>query len=620
MQTEIVLLWEGRLKEVNDLFDMVKQWFWYDWIMLALRLAICISLIFTIVQVQEQLTLPLWGVVFWEIAAFSVPWLCLLLNFRYYLVAEMILSGGISLYLVNLFPEAYLVFLVPAFMIAANSAHNSYRWTAPITILVIPVLIDVVSRQHTPWLTIVHTGLAYTIGFVLNLLVVNHRQNEIIRDQNNVLEQYVSQMERVTILEERSRLSKELHDTIGHSYTSIIMGMETLRPELFTSAAQYRLDSLLVLARKSIEEVRGYVHDMDSPEDQLPLIEALRKLIDEFQANSNVNVRFRTMGEEFPLPRQAQITLYRCLQESLTNAVRHGHATEIIVTLQFEQQRTRLEVQDNGQGADQLQEGFGLTAMKERAFNLQGQISVYSKLGEGTVVTCTLPRQVELPDEVIRVLLVDDQPFIRESLRILLEGQRDLQVVGMAEDGQQAVTICGQMQPQVVLMDLDMPNMDGVSATKMIKQNWPDVHVLILTTFQEKEKAMEVLRSGADGYLLKSVKPNELAETIRLIHRGGTIIAQDMSAKLFEDLDMSEIEVKAQSMETKPLEAYGLTPREIEILQLVTQGLRYKTIASKLYLSDGTVRNYASSVYLKLDVRNREEAVRKAMAAGIQQL
>lgn len=613
-----------RLKEVTDLFDMVKQWFWYDWIMLILRLTICVSLIFTIVQVHEQLTLPLWGVVFWEIAAFSVPWLCLLLNFRYYLVAEMLLSGGISLYLVTLFPDAYLVFLLPAFMIAANSAHKSYRWSLPITIFVIPILINAVSQQPTPWLSIVHTGLAYTIGFVFHLLVVNHRQNEIIRDQNTVLKQYVSQIERVTILEERNRLSKELHDTIGHSYTSIIMGMETLRPELTTSAAQDRLDSLLDLARKSIGEVRRYVHQMDSPENRLPLIEALKKLIDEFQANSSVSVRFRPIGEEFPLPRQAQITFYRCLQESLTNAVRHGQATEIIVSLHFEQRQTRLEVQDNGQGAEQLEEGFGLAAMKERAFNLQGQISVYSKSGEGTVVTCTLPRQVELPGEVIRVLVVDDQPFIRESLRILLEGQRDLQVVGLAEDGQQAVTICGQMQPQVVLMDLDMPNMDGVSATKIIKQNWPDIQVLILTTFQEKEKAIEVLRSGADGYLLKSMEPGELAETIRLLHRGGTIIAHDMSAKLFEDLEMSETEAEAQRietkpLETKPLEAYGLTPRELEILQLVTQGLRYKTIAAKLYLSDGTVRNYASSVYLKLDVRNREEAVRKALAAGILQ-
>ncbi|MFP4975199.1 response regulator [Paenibacillus sp. CN-4] len=603
---------------------MVKQWFWYDWIMLILRLTICVSLIFTIVQVHEQLTLPLWGVVFWEIAAFSVPWLCLLLNFRYYLVAEIILSGGISLYLVTLFPEAYLVFLLPAFMIAANSAHNSYRWSLPITIFVIPILINAVSQQPTPWLSIVHTGLAYTIGFVFHLLVVNHRQNEIIRDQNTVLKQYVSQIERVTILEERNRLSKELHDTIGHSYTSIIMGMETLRPELTTSAAQDRLDSLLDLARKSIGEVRRYVHQMDSPENRLPLIEALKKLIDEFQANSSVSVRFRPIGEEFPLPRQAQITFYRCLQESLTNAVRHGQATEIIVSLHFEQRQTRLEVQDNGRGAEQLEEGFGLAAMKERAFNLQGQISVYSKSGEGTVVTCTLPRQVELPGEVIRVLVVDDQPFIRESLRILLEGQQDLQVVGLAEDGQQAVTMCGQMQPQVVLMDLDMPNMDGVSAIKIIKQNWPDIQVLILTTFQEKEKAIEVLRSGADGYLLKSMEPGELAETIRLIHRGGTIIAHDMSAKLFEDLEMSETEAEAQRIETKPLEAkpleaYGLTPRELEILQLVTQGLRYKTIAAKLYLSDGTVRNYASSVYLKLDVRNREEAVRKALAAGILQ-
>jgi DNA-binding NarL/FixJ family response regulator/signal transduction histidine kinase len=603
-------------EEVIDLFDMVKQWFWYDWILLLFRLILSVSIIFNLVEVQGELTLPLWGAISWEIIAFSVPWFCLLLNFKYYLVTEMILSGGISLYLTFLFPDAYLTILMPAFMIAANSAQKSYRWSGPITILVIPILINVVSHQSTPWLIIVHTGLAYAIGFAFHLLVVNHRQNEIIRDQNTVLEQYVSQIERVTILEERTRLSKDLHDTIGHSYTSIIMGLETLRLELATSAGQDKLDSLLQMARKSIDEVRGYVHQMESPQDKLPLSEAVKQLLDEFQANSNVNVRFRSFGEESPIPKQAQITFYRCLQESLTNAVRHGQATEIVVSLQFEQQQTRLEVQDNGLGAEHLQEGFGLTAMKERAFNLQGQISIYSELGEGTVVTCTLPRQVELPNEVIRLLLVDDQPFIRESLRILLEGQRDLQVVGMAEDGQQAVDICEQLRPQVVLMDLDMPNLDGISATQIMKQKWPDMRVLILTTFQQKEKAIQVLRSGADGYLLKSIEPRELVETIRLVHRGGTIISHDMSTKLFEELEISLKELEAPSVGMKASDEYGLTARELEILQMVAQGLRYKTIASKLYLSDGTVRNYASSVYLKLDVRNREEAVQKAVQAG----
>ncbi|HEY2492909.1 MAG TPA: hybrid sensor histidine kinase/response regulator transcription factor [Paenibacillus sp.] len=598
------------------MFDMVKQWFWYDWILLLFRLILSVSIIFNLVEVQGELTLPLWGAISWEIIAFSVPWFCLLLNFKYYLVTEMILSGGISLYLTFLFPDAYLTILMPAFMIAANSAQKSYRWSGPITILVIPILINVVSHQSTPWLIIVHTGLAYAIGFAFHLLVVNHRQNEIIRDQNTVLEQYVSQIERVTILEERTRLSKDLHDTIGHSYTSIIMGLETLRLELATSAGQDKLDSLLQMARKSIDEVRGYVHQMESPQDKLPLSEAVKQLLDEFQANSNVNVRFRSFGEESPIPKQAQITFYRCLQESLTNAVRHGQATEIVVSLQFEQQQTRLEVQDNGLGAEHLQEGFGLTAMKERAFNLQGQISIYSELGEGTVVTCTLPRQVELPNEVIRLLLVDDQPFIRESLRILLEGQRDLQVVGMAEDGQQAVDICEQLRPQVVLMDLDMPNLDGISATQIMKQKWPDMRVLILTTFQQKEKAIQVLRSGADGYLLKSIEPRELVETIRLVHRGGTIISHDMSTKLFEELEISLKELEAPSVGMKASDEYGLTARELEILQMVAQGLRYKTIASKLYLSDGTVRNYASSVYLKLDVRNREEAVQKAVQAG----
>ncbi|OAB34710.1 histidine kinase [Paenibacillus macquariensis subsp. macquariensis] len=599
------------------MFDVVKHWFWYDWVMLFLRLLISASIILTMVDVQGELTLPLWGAISWAIIAFSVPWFCLLLNFKYYLVTEMILSGGISVYLTHLFPDAYLTLLMPAFMIAANSAHKSYRWSAPMTILVVPIMISIVSRHNTLWVMIVHTGLAYAIGFAFHLLVVNHRQNEIIRDQNTVLEQYVSQIERVTILEERNRLSKDLHDTIGHSNTSIIMGLETLRLELPTTAGQDKLDSLLQLARKSIDEIRGYVHQMESPQDRLPLVESLQQLIEEFQVNSNINVRFRSFGEESVLPRQAEMTFYRCLQESLTNAVRHGQATEISVSLQFELRQTRLEVQDNGRGAEHLQEGFGLKAMKERAYNLQGQISVYSALGEGTIVTCTLPRQVEMPEEVIRLLLVDDQPFIRESLQTLLERQGDLHVVGIAEDGQQAVELCEQVHPQVVLMDLDMPVRDGISATQMIKQRWPDIRVLILTTFQDKQKALEVLQSGADGYLLKSMEPRELAETIRLVHRGGAIIAHDMSIKLFEDLEQFQKKPEAQFVETKTSDDYGLTTRELEILQMVAQGLRYKTIASKLYLSDGTVRNYASSVYLKLDVRNREEAVQKAVEIGL---
>ncbi|MEC3433970.1 histidine kinase [Bacillus thuringiensis serovar nigeriensis] len=593
------------------MLDMVKYWFWYDWIMLGVRLLASVSIILATLNFQDGLTLPLWIIILWEIIAFSVPWVALLFNYKYYLFTEILLYGGLCIYLTLLFPEAYNTFLISVFLIAANSKHLSYYWTAPITVFITTGIFYAVAPSNSYWIMVTYYGFAYVMGFAFHLLIVNHKQNESIRKQNAVLEQYMSQIERITLAEERNRLSSELHDTVGHAYTSIIMGMETLRTELATEMGIQRLDSLLEMGRKSIEDVRGYLHQMESPCQSPSLIQSLQNLGAEFQEHALVNVSFRAYGEEYELSRQAKIAFIRCLQESLTNAVRHGQGTEIIVSLQFEQQYTRLEVQDNGKGNVEWQEGFGMNAMKERAMNLQGQLSVYTKPDEGMLVTCTIPRQTEIKDGLIRLLIVDDQPFVRESLRTLLDRYEDLNVVGLAEDGNEAIDLCGRLQPHVILMDLDMQHMDGVEATKKIKQQWPHIRILIFTTFQDTEQALESLRNGADGFLLKSIETLELANTIRLIHKGGTLIDQGMSHKIFEKFDAPK--ETPQSKAT----AYELTAREIEILQLVAKGLRYTTIASRLYLSNGTVRNYASTAYTKLGVRNKEEAVQKALEIGI---
>ncbi|MCC2443402.1 hybrid sensor histidine kinase/response regulator transcription factor [Bacillus cereus] len=593
------------------MLDIVKYWFWYDWIMLGVRILISVSIAITTFDFQDSITLPLWIIILWEIIAFSVPWVALLFNYKYYLFTDILLYGGLCIYLTSLFPEAYNTFLISVFLIAANSKHLSYYWTAPITVFITTGIFYALAPSNNYWIMVTYYGLAYVMGFAFHLLIVNHKQNEAIRKQNAVLEQYMSQIERITLAEERNRLSSELHDTVGHAYTSIIMGMETLRTELATEMGIQRLDSLLEMGRKSIEDVRGYLHQMDSPCQSPSLIQSLQNLGAEFQEHAQVNVSFRAYGEEYELSRQAKIAFIRCLQESLTNAVRHGQGTEIIVSLQFEQQYTRLEIQDNGKGNVEWQEGFGMNAMKERAMNLQGQLSVYTKPEEGMLVTCTIPRQTEIKDGLIRLLIVDDQPFVRESLRTLLDRYEDLNVVGLAEDGNEAIDLCGRLQPHVILMDLDMQHMDGVEATKKIKQQWPHIRVLIFTTFQDTEQALESLRNGADGFLLKSIETLELANTIRLIHKGGTLIDQGMSHKIFEKFD--EQKETPQSTAT----AYELTAREIEILQLVAKGLRYTTIASRLYLSNGTVRNYASTAYTKLGVSNKEEAVQKALEIGI---
>lgn len=601
------------------MLDIVKKWAWYDWVMLILRLLSCISITLTTIQLEDYLTLPLSILILWGIMTFSVPWICLMLNYRYYLIAEMLLFGGLSLYLASLFPEAYLTLLTPAFLIAANSAKKSYRWSAPITIVFLPLLIVLFSREIDVFEIFPQVALAYVLGFAFHLLIVNHRQNEIIRKQNSVLEQYLTQIERVTLLEERDRLSKDLHDTLGHSYVSIIMGLETLRQDVVSQEGTEKLDSLLRLARNGMKEVRGYLHQMGAPQETLPLVHTLRQLAEEFQTHAKVNVRFREIGEEYPVGKQVKMTLFRCLQESLTNAVRHGQATDIVVSLHFEPQQTRLEVQDNGHGVESWKDGFGITTMKERAAHLQGRVSVYSERGEGTLITCFVPRMVESTDEVIRLFIVDDHSFIRESLRSIIEGQRDLSVVGMAEDGAQAVKLCEELEPDLVLMDLEMPNMDGITATKRIKEKWPGIRVLVLSTFQDTEKAKEIMRSGADGYVIKSIESRELAETIRLVHRGGTMIAQDLFHKMLDAQPVNEQEdlLHTPKLSEKDENLYGITKREREILQMLSQGMRYKTIAAKLYLSDGTVRNYASALYDKLGVRNREEAVQKGQMEGL---
>ncbi|SCL96545.1 Two-component protein kinase [Bacillus wiedmannii] len=590
----------------------MKLWFWYDWALLCIRFIIWLSLISTTIQQQDHLTVPLWIIILWEIVSFSVPWICLMFSYRYYLFTEIILFGGVCFYLTLLFPSAYLTFLMPTFMIAANSAHKSYRWSGPITIILFPLLIAIFSKVTDLWVIILQLSLAFAMGSFFRLLAINYRQSEIIRNQKHVLEQYVSQVERITLLEERDRLSKDLHDTMGHSYTSIIMGMETLRVELKSKEGEQQLDSLLQLARNSMEEVRLYLHQLDLSQESLPLATTLQQLTEEFKKHAKVNVRTRIIGEEYMVSKQSKMTLYRSLQESLTNAVRHGHSTEIIVSLHFEPQQIRLDVEDNGCGVEEWKDGFGLTAMKERVSQSQGRVIVYSKKGEGTLISCVLPKQVQLSNGQIRLCIVDDHSFIRESLHTILDGQEDLQVVGMAEDGERALELCERLKPDVVLMDLEMPNLDGVHATKMIKEKWPDIRVLILSTFQNTERAKEIIRNGADGYVLKSIDSRELAESIRLVYRGGTMINHGLLHKMWEENEETgSFESRSDGKE------YGLTKRELEILELLSQGSRYKTIASTLYLSNGTVRNYASNLYEKLGVKNREEAVQKAKDKGL---
>ncbi|MFC3885041.1 response regulator [Bacillus songklensis] len=220
--------------------------------------------------------------------------------------------------------------------------------------------------------------------------------------------------------------------------------------------------------------------------------------------------------------------------------------------------------------------------------------------------------------EKIKVIIADDQELIRESLQIVLNMEEGIKVIGLAKDGKHALELCESLSPDVVLMDINMPEMDGVSATELIKKRWASIKVIVLTSYQEVDYVVSALANGAEGYLLKAIHPHSLANSIRLVHSGGTFVTKEMAASLIGNMARKAGFQETSTQQPSSIQQqYGLGRREIEILQLLAKGLKNTQISERLYLSEGTVKNYISTIYSKLEVKGRLEATKKAKDEGL---
>ncbi|MCX5971395.1 MAG: response regulator transcription factor [Coprothermobacterota bacterium] len=212
----------------------------------------------------------------------------------------------------------------------------------------------------------------------------------------------------------------------------------------------------------------------------------------------------------------------------------------------------------------------------------------------------------------IRVLLVDDQALFREGLRTLLEFREDLEVVGEAANGEEALFMAARLRPQVVLMDLRMPVLDGVEATRRLKESHPECKVIALTTFDDDETVFDGLRAGAVGYLLKDVPSDTLVEAIRATVRGESFLHPSVARKVVAEFTRLSNRSAAQATLDEPL-----SEREREILVLLAGGFSNKEIAGRLFLAEGTVKNHITNILGKLEVRDRTQAALKARELGL---
>lgn len=214
----------------------------------------------------------------------------------------------------------------------------------------------------------------------------------------------------------------------------------------------------------------------------------------------------------------------------------------------------------------------------------------------------------------IRVLLVDDQSLFREGLETLLSVHKDILVVGVAGNGREAVEVAAKVQPDVVLMDVRMPVLDGVRATRRLKEALPQCRVIVLTTFDDDEYVFDALRAGAVGYLLKDVASAQLVEAIRAAARGESILEPSVAAKVIAEFTRVSSMLPSTQMEQL---TESLSERELEILGMIARGASNKEIANQLFITEGTVKNHVTHILGKLGVRDRTQAALKARELGL---
>ncbi len=499
------------------------------------------------------------------------------------------------------------------------------------------------------WYHIQDQAIRWTDGRLVRL--------EVATDITQIKEaerQVLVQQRQLAMLEERERIGRELHDDLGQVMGYVNMQAQTaldLLGRQQTPQAEAALAQLVQVAQSAQHDVREYIlgiRQSGAAADNFSA--ALRKYLHALQQRYDLTVQL-SLPDDLPvhfLAVEVEVQLLRVLQEALTNVARHAGVDSARLTLTLDDEWAMVVIADAGVGFAldspdapspyEPEAHFGLKIMRERIASVGGSLEVTTAPGEGTRVAVRMPRvltpshadAVELDRDsarALRVLLVDDHPLFLEGLYNMLSA-RGVQVVGMAHDGLEALALAHQLRPEVILMDVNMPQCDGVTATRRILAELPDIKIVMLTVAADDDTLFAALKNGASGYLLKSLDSVTLFRMLSDLMRGEIVIAPGLAKRVLMELVHQDIEEEnAPPADTsgpaigdeQPTSAMGediLTGRQLEVLQWVAQGLTYKEVGQRLYISERTVKYHMGEIMERLHLKNREQVALYAQQEG----
>ena len=469
--------------------------------------------------------------------------------------------------------------------------------------------------ERTSELTMINTSLLREIEERLRI------EQEILEQQQRLLE--MGQELAMTEERERDRIAAELHDQVSQRLVLARMKVEALGRRLLSPALEKTAEGICDLLDETIRDTRSLTAQIRPPLLAGAGLEAaVAWLGEELHEQYGLRMEFSDDHEPKALAYDIRSTLFQSIRELLVNVVKHAQISLVQVEMRREGRHLVIIVADAGVGFDLAEAhsrkarsgGFGLFNIRQKIEYLGGAFQVESQPGAGTrgIIRMPLPSAEAVGDSQgkLKLLLVDDQSFVREGLRALVELEPDLVVVAEAGSGRSAITLAREQRPDVVIMDLNMSDMNGIDATRAITTELPGVRVVAFSVESDRRYIVEVLKAGASGYVLKDSSFTVLATAIRTVAGGETYLGPRISEIIIREYLQRVPDLEALCSET-------LTSREREVLQLIAVGKSTKEIGFALEISGKTVDSQRHTLMTKLNLYSTAELTKYAIREGL---